>query len=526
VEEIGAFDSDRALLSDTRGFLTTLPDRRVYQGIVSRVCLALAAFGLTATFLLPASIGRPAATFLALVMTLAAGTLELWIAYSPYWFGSRDLAVSLASGPVQEGVGSNLNYGMHLGSRLLRGEGLTFGPGRVPWERMPGYGVFGALAGLAAGYRTDLLTIGHYSIRLQLLVLAVANAAFVAAASRLVRPAVALVAALLVAFMPNQLANAQADSVMVAVYLLSAAALCRYLDRSRDGSAAPLGDHLLVHASFALWFLMRPDGVIGWAAVSLLLYWRTPRFLVLPAALFLAIGFSWGAYKYRYTGEFSITTNTVGDNAWIGLWQVPGKFRWETKDESYFTWAHEVGVPPTSKRASDTALREVARFAATYPVYVAHLGLHRLLRFVDRDAFNGLIVYPHLGYAALHGPAVFALIVAIVLALALGHHSLRTFLLAWPLLFNLPLFLLFFSDGMRHVAPVSASVLVAGACLVLDADYYRRLWQRRRRAIGLTGVLLLAWIGAERLDQALLASDAWRYWTPFLDPAPFAWYLR
>ena len=99
------------------------------------------------------------------------------------------------------------------------------------------------------------------------------------------------------------------------------------------------------------------------------------------------------AYKYRYTGEFSTTTNTVRENAWIGLWQVPSQFRWHTADTSYFEWAEKAGLPPHSKRASDAAVREVARFGGTYPVYVMHLALHRFRGFVNADAFNGVLSY-------------------------------------------------------------------------------------------------------------------------------------
>jgi len=130
-----------------------------------------------------------------LLVSLAATSLELWVVYKPYWYVARDLRVTLASGPVQEGVGANLNYGMYLGSRLLQGEGLTFGPGWVPWERTPGYGFFGALAGLVAGYATDIWLV---SIELHLLVFALANAAFVAAAARVMRPGAAVLTAVLV----------------------------------------------------------------------------------------------------------------------------------------------------------------------------------------------------------------------------------------------------------------------------------------------------------------------------------------
>ena len=525
VDETGLFASDAELLRDERPFLRSWPDRRVYYALLGRAGLALALVGFLASWRLPTRLARPMAATFALAVTLAAGSLELWLAHNPYFGGARDLRVMLASGPLQHSVGGNLNYGMYLGSRLLQGEGITFGPRWVPWERTPGYAFVGALGGLLAGYRTDLLTIGLWLVRLHVIGLAAAAAVFVVAASRLMRPAVALAVALVVAFMPNQLANTQADSIMVPVYLLTAAALCRFVDRSRDG-LPPLADHLLVHGAFALWFLMRPDGLAGWGAVSLLLYWRRWRWLALPAALALAIGVSWGAYKYQYTGEFSMTTNTVGDNAWIGLWQVPHKFRWQTADPSYFTWAAERGVPPTSKLASDTALRDVGRFALTYPVYAIHLVLHRLVEFVDVDALNGVLSYPHVDYRRLCGAGIVALLVVFVIDLAFGLGARRSLLLGWPLLFNLPLFLVFFSDDMRHVAPVTASLFAAALPPLLEPAFYRTLWRRRRAATLLAAAVVSVWLGLRWADGAILAADSLRYWTPFLDPAPFAWYLR
>jgi len=526
VEEVGLFASEAGLARDARGFLRHLPDRRVYYGILARACLGLALLGTAAIFVIPRARIPWVAAALTFVLTLAATSVQLWVVHNPYWQQARDLRVMLASGPLQDGIGANLNYGMYLGSRLLSGEGLTFGPGWVPWERMPGYGLFGALAGLVAGYTTDLFSIGLASIKLHLLFFAVANAVFVAAAARAMQPGVAVAVAALVCFMPNQLANTQADSIMVPVYLLTAAALCLYLDRERGGARPSFRYHVLVHLSFALWFLMRPEGVVGWAALSLILYRRAWRYLALPAALYLAIGLTWGAYKQRYTGEFSMTTNTVGDNAWIGLWQVPNKFRWQTTDASYFEWAARVGVPPTSKRASDVALREVARFGATYPVYVMHLALYRFLEFVTVDVFNGILRHPHVAYETLRGPAVWSLMGVVWLCLTLPHEARRTLFLGWPLLFNLPLFLLFFSDDMRHVAPCSASLLVSAVPPLLEAGFYRGLWRRRRLSVGITSAFVAVWFLAHGANQALVASDRWRYCTPFLDPAPFAWYLR
>jgi hypothetical protein len=526
IEEIGFFASEAGLARDRRAFLRDVPDRRAYHGLLARACLWLAVLGVAVATQLPRN-GRSwlVASFV-FALTLAASVLTLYVVHNPYWYRARDLRVLLASGPLQDGVGANLNYGMYLGSRLLAGEGLTFGPRWVPWERMPGYGFFGALAGLVSGFSTDLFTIGLASIKLHVLFFAAANAGYAAAALRVMRPWAALATASVVCFMPNQLANTQADSIMVPTYLLTAAGLCLYLERERTDSNPPLRHHLLVHLAFALWFVTRPEALVGWAAVSLILYRRRLRYLTLPAGLFLAIGLSWGAYKQQYTGEFSMTTNTVGDNAWIGLWQVPSKFRWQTKDESYFEWAERVGVPATSKRASERALREVAAFVASYPVYATHLALFRFLELVDVNLLNGTLSYPHVFYESLRGPGLWSMLGVVTACLLLPHEARRTLLLGWPLLFNLPLFLLFFSDGMRHVAPCTAALFVGSLPPLLEGGFYRALLRRRGRALAIATVFTVAWPLAHWADRALLASDALRYATPFLDPAPFAWYLR
>ena len=181
--------------------------------------------------------------------------------------------------------------------------------------------------------------------------------------------------------------------------------------------------------------------------------------------------------------------------------------------------------PATSKRASEMAVREVVRFGATYPVYVTHLALYRFLDFVNVNVFNGVLSYPHVVYERLRGPAVFALMAVVALCLALPHEARRTLFLGWPILFNLPLFLLFFSDGMRHVAPCTAALLVSAVPPLLEAGFYRMLGRRRLVSLGVAATFVAVWYLARWADVALLASDHWRYWTPFLDPTPFAWYL-
>jgi hypothetical protein len=279
--------------------------------------------------------------------------------------------------------------------------------------------------------------------------------------------------------------------------------------------------HLLVHLGFALWFIMRADAVPAWAAMSLILHWRAWRYLALPAALYLAIGTSWGLYKYRYTGDFSMTTSNLGNVAWVGLWQVPNRFNWRMDDTSYFTWMTVVGLPPTSQRASSAALREVLRFTLTYPIYVPHLMLHRGLEYLDLFApgKSNPVSFPHAPLHYLRAPLVWALLGVITLCLCLGYEARRTLYLAWPLLFNLPIFLFFFSDGPRHVAPCLTAQVVAALPALCEAGFYRTLLAQRWRALTLAAAFVAAWFLAHQVDEFVLASDRVRYWAPVLDPA-------
>jgi hypothetical protein len=520
LDEVGLYASPDGLARDVRPFLRDLPDRLVYRGVLARVCLLLAGLGVVSSLGVRKGTLRILAPAFIAALTLAAAGLELWVIYSPYW--SADLRVAVfTSGVIQEPAGGNLNYGMYLGSRLLEGKGLTFWAGWVPWERMPGYGLFNALAGMLAGFKTDLLSVGLSALKLHLLFLAIANAFFVASAGRVMRPGVAVAVATIVAFLPNQLANTQVDSIMVPIYLLISGALCLFLEQSRGGATPSFRYHLFVHLTFALWFLMRADAVPGWAAMSLILHWRAWRYLALPAALYLAIGTSWGLYKYRYTGDFSMTTSNLGNVAWVGLWQVPNKFKWQTNDTNYFLWMKEVGLPPTSQRASNAALREVLRFTLTYPIYVPHLMLHRGLEYLDLFApgKGNPVSFPHLSFYALRAPSVWGLLGVIALSLFLPYKARRTLYLAWPLLFNLPIFLFFFSDGPRHVAPALAAELVAALPPLCEAGFYRTLLERRWKALALASALVAAWFLAHKTDDFLLASDRLRYWAPVLDPA-------
>ena len=290
----------------------------------------------------------------------------------------------------------------------------------------------------------------------------------------------------------------------------------------------PFRYHLLVHLSFALWFLMRPEGVVGWAALSLDPVLAT---LAPPGAARGALPRDRplvGAYKRTvHRRVLDDDEHHRGQRLDQPVAGPNHQFRWQTADESYFEFESHLDAPPRSKRASDLALREVARFAATYPVYVAHVALHKFVEFVDINVFNAAVTYPRVVYERLRGPAVWFLMGVVALSLVLPYEGRRTLFLGWPLVLQpaaVPVLLL------RRDAPRRAGERLParhGACRPCGV----RASTGRSRApaaarLGVAAAFVAAWFLLHWADQAFFASDRWRYWTPFLDPAPFAWYLR
>jgi hypothetical protein len=102
-----------------------------------------------------------------------------------------------------EPPGSNLNVGLWQGFGLLQGEGLTHAKDLVPWSRIPGYGLFCALAGLLFGART-MLDVAVAAVLLQVLFYSVAVGGFVSAAGRLWPSHAVLTVGLLIALLRRQ----------------------------------------------------------------------------------------------------------------------------------------------------------------------------------------------------------------------------------------------------------------------------------------------------------------------------------
>ena len=441
----------------------------------------------------------------------------------------RDLRTHLAAGPLQECAACNLAYGLNMGSNLLQGHGPVAVPGDAPWERMPGYGFFCALAGLLAG-SSALLPIAINTIFLQLLLTALAAALFGAAASRIMSPLAAALAVSIFVLAPPAIWHTLVEGLMPAIALLILAAGCRYLERRRAGKIS-LSTELLLHGGFALWFLCRPDVVVGWAAVSLVFCWRRWRYLAIPLSLVLLIGLSWGGFKYRLGSEFSMTTKSSGAVLFLGLWEVPHRFVWEASDSSYHAWWKANRLAPASVAADRLLKREVVRFYLTYPGYVAVVVFNELVDFAEQMAFQNVTlpirplwraqppVMALLPGVSLSGPFVWGLLAVTTLAIVTGRRRRQTMLLGWAVWFNLPLYFLIYSSGGRFYRPAVLGLLVASCAVLFDRGFWTQLLAARARVVAVCAVFLLLALFGSEIDRFLLSSERLRYGTPFLDPA-------
>jgi hypothetical protein len=425
---------------------------------------------------------------------------------------------------LQDPPGANLNTGLWQGFRLIHGQGLTFAAGSVPWERMPGYGLFCGLAGALGalfGGRT-LLDLAVATVLLQILFFVTTLAFFVWAAGLLFSPPAVWTLGLLIALVPKELGQTQVDAVIAPVMLLLLASLCLRLKAIRDGRPVTLALDVFTHLTFALWFLMRPDVLPGWLIVSLVLHWRRWRHLLIPVALFLAIGFSWGAYKARYTHEFTLTTTSAGASLFCGLWEVPSRFELTCSDQSYFDWIRaRTSFDPRTTAANTFALREVVRFWLTFPGHLAIMLYHKMIRFVDGDLWPGFPTDLQVAFFQVvpRPPVVMFLLTVMALCLVGDYQRYRTLLLAWPLFLDAPVFWLTFASEGRFYSAAGIAVLVAGVPPIFERQFYTSLAGRPWRVLLVLACAGLFAFTRWPLHDWLLRADAFHYWTPLLDPA-------
>jgi hypothetical protein len=520
LDEVGLFENDHGLLNDVRPWFAWVPASRFYATLVPRALSRLFVLCVIGFLVVSAPTLRKLSPWMLGVVCFGCCLLDLAILFSPY--GTHDLRLFYASGTLQEAPGANLNVALWQGFRLLQGEGLTYASHAVPWSRMPGYGLFCAVAGALFGHRTMLdLAIG--TVLLQVLFYCVALMCLASAAARLWPAQAVLTVGLLIAFLPKELGYTQVDAIIAPIAMLVTAALCLRISASRQDQGVPPRLDVLVHATFALWFLMRPDVLPGWIAVSLALHWRNWRRLLIPAILFLAIGFSWGAYRSRYTNEFTLTTSSAGASLFCGLWEVPSRFAPTCSDQSYFTWiAEHSSFNPLSTPANDFTVREVLRFWLTYPGHFVAMLDHKMMLCVDSACWPGLRTFLHesLFYLLVWPPrAIVGLLTIIGLCVAVDHERRRTLLFGWPLWFNAPLFWVLFASDGRFYGAIPIALLAAGVPPLFEGRFYSRLAARPWRTLSVlacAGILVMvAW----PFHDWLLRADAFHYWTPFLDPS-------
>lgn len=521
VDELGVYPNAAGLLSDPRPFFGAIPPARYHSTIVPRAVVGLCAFTVVAALFLPSAPLRRLSPFVLPIVCFSLCFVDLTALFSPYL--DRDLRIMYASGPLQEPAGSNLNGGLYQASRLLAGEGLTTRDGVVPWERMPGYGLFCAAAGTLFGHDT-LVDLAISAVLLQTIFYCVAVGVFAWAAARVFTPAAVWGTGLVVAWLPKQLGYTQADAIVAPIALLIASAVCVRIAYARDRGTVPAGVDMAVHLAFASWFLMRPDVLPGWLAVSLILHWKNRRRLVLPLACFLAIGVAWGSYKARYTGEFSLTTTSAGASLFCGLWEVPSRFRLGAvpcTDERYFDWIQQnTSLRPQSAAANSFATREVLRFWLTYPGHVVVMLYGKMLQTVNGDVWPGYVTELQASVFRVvpRYPVVIVLLAVIATSTATGFRRWETLLLAWPLAFDAPLFWVMFASLGRFYSGVGLALVVAAIPLVFDAGFYLSIARRPWRAASILACVVMFALTAGPLYDWLLRNDALHYWTPFLDP--------
>lgn len=439
------------------------------------------------------------------IFVIALQLSSLFLLFSPEW--GRDLRAYFISESLQLSPGCNSNYGLYMASSILQGKGPLI-CGQPPWCRMPGYGFILALAGNAF----DLLQMSIHGVLLQILLFALSLSFFFWAALRLLSPFVASLIATSISFLAEGFHHLQIESIMPTIILICSAIGCLFCAKYYKNEKIPLGYHILLHFAFALWFFLRTDILPAWAIVSLFFYGKSSRswkYFLIPVSFALTIGLSWAFFKLPFTKEFSMTTESIGASLMVGLWEIPHKFVWTVSDGAYFLWLDLLNLPFGKKVSSDLALVEIFRFCFTYPIYTLSLILHKFLLFAKGCLENAL--YPG-SWKGLY------LLAPLFISFTLRYRCFQTFILSWPVLFNIPVFFLFYaSEGRFYAAPI-ISLIVASFSLLLDRGFYRKMityWGKT--AIVLIAFLSILWFGPS-VDEYLIKNDKLRYWAPFLDP--------
>lgn len=434
----------------------------------------------------------------------------LSVSCSSHW--NRDLKITFASGTLQEIPGANLNYGLYMASSILQGKGPLI-VDSIPWCRMPGYGYLLALA----GHPSNLLQMAVNGIIVQSVFFACCLSFFFYAATRIMPHSAALLTSLiacLIAHAPPHAYYLQIESIMPAVVLLVLGTTCLFCDQKQKTTQIPLMNHLLLHLSFAAWFFLRTDIFPAWIAISLFLYAKKLshwKYFAIPIALVICISLPWALFKMQYTGEFSMTTNSIGASMMAGMWEIPHAFIWAPNDASYYSWMESLGLNPISKIASNIAVQEVFRFWLTYPIYTFSLLFHKFLLFASNsDSLTYNTGFFHWWR--------FYLLVIIIISFAIKFKRTQTFLLSSLIFFNVPIFFQFYSSTGRFYHAPTICLFAAALPLILNKKFYQKLQTQWIKCLLLSFLALTFVKGAPLIDDLLIQKKELRYWSFFSEP--------
>jgi hypothetical protein len=205
----------------------------------------------------------------------------------------------------------------------------------------------------------------------------------------------------------------------------------------------------------------------------------------------------------------------------LSLCEVPGSFPYPCTDAGYFDWAARVGESdPTSRRASNQAMREVVRHWITYPVHFAFMVWFKLRRCVYNSSWPGFQTPFNRPYIILREAGAFLYLLAVVaVSLAVNHQRRRSMLLGWALFFNMPLFFVVFESSGRFYAAAGVALNVLAIALLFERGFYTRMTRHPWRVAAVAACLIAFVIAGEPVERWIMTHDALHYWTPFLDPA-------
>jgi hypothetical protein len=462
-------------------------------------------------------LARPAPWIVA-ALCVAVCILDLGTMFSPHW--SRDIRSMYGAELVHSGANGNLTGGLYEGSRIRQGLGQTTEPDTVSWHRMPGYGLLCAFAALI-GRTTDVVEIAMVVIVLQVLLYGAAVGIFVAAARRMFGVPMACLLGVLMVLLPKQVNYTEVDSIIAPICLLVLSAVVALMSTTSIREPPAVRAWLLLNAAFALWFLMRNDVLPGWIVVSAALAgWRW-RGVAVPLALIAAIALPWALYKRQYRHEFNLMPTNAGEVLFLSLCEVPGAFPYECTDAGYIAWANRFsGGAPSSQRTSTLAITEVVRHWVTYPVHFAFMIVVKLRRCIIDDSWPGFRTRLSALYSGVLRQGLFAFLLTLVaVSIAVDHQRRRSLLLGWPLLLNMPIFLIVFDSDGRFYAAAAVSLVVAAVPLLFERGFSSQVRRHPWRGAVVLAAVALFLVGGPRVEGWVQSNASLHYWAPLLDPA-------